>query len=92
MYKLRIPDHLAKLIKGLHPEVKEKIRGSLKTLVIEPHSGTLLKDPMEEFWSFKVKRLRIIYRTTTQEEIQIIALGPREQIYEETYRLLKKGS
>ena len=92
MHKLRISDSLVALIRGLHPEIKEKIRGSLKTLVTEPHSGNLLKDAMDGLQSFKVKRLRIIYRTATQEEIQIIAIGPREQIYEETYRLIKKES
>lgn len=92
MHKLRISDSLVALIRGLHPEIKEKIRGSLKTLVAEPHGGNLLKDAMEGLRSFKVKRLRIVYRMASQEEIQILAIGPREQIYEETYRLIKKGS
>ena len=92
MHKLRISDSLVALIRGLHPEIKEKIRGSLKTLVAEPHGGNLLKDAMEGLRSFKVKRLRIVYRMASQEEIQILAIGPREQIYEETYRLIKKDS
>jgi mRNA interferase RelE/StbE len=90
MHELKIPDHLADLIRGLHPEIKRKIKGSLTTLVTVPHTGTRLKDEMEELRSYRVKRLRIIYRITAQEEIHIIALGPREQIYEDTYRLLMK--
>ena len=90
MLELRVPNHLVALIRGLHPEIKRKIRGSLKTLANDPHTGKLLKDEMEELRCFKVKRLRIIYRIATQEEIQIIAIGPREQIYEETYRLICK--
>ena len=90
MHELRVPDHLVELIRGLHPEIKRKVRGSLRTLVIEPHTGKFLKDEMERLRSFKVKRLRIIYRTAEQREIQIVAIGPREQIYEETYRLIRK--
>jgi mRNA-degrading endonuclease RelE of RelBE toxin-antitoxin system len=89
VHKLRISNPLVLLIRGLHPEIQEKIRGSLKTVVAQPHNGNPLKDAMEGLRSFKVKRLRIIYRMTTQEEIQILAIGPREQIYEETYRLIK---
>ena len=91
MLELRVPNHLVELIRGLHPEIKRKISGSLKTLVTEPHTGTLLKKELEELRSFKVQRLRIIYRIAAQKEIQIVAVGPREQIYEETYRLIKKG-
>ena len=90
MNRLRIPDHLVELIRGLHPEIKRKITGSLKRLVLEPHTGKLLKDEMEGLRCFKVKRFRIIYRIAMQREIQIIAIGPREQIYEETYRLIRK--
>jgi len=88
MYELRVPDHLVEVIRSLHPEIKGKVRGSLKILSNDPHTGKLLKDEMEELRVFRIKRLRIIYRIATQEEIHIIAIGPREQIYEETYRLI----
>ncbi len=91
MYELRVPDHLVELIRGLHPEIKRKIRGLLKTLVIEPHTGRLLKDEVEGLRSLKVKRLRIFYRIAAQQELHIFAIGPREQLYDETYRLIRKG-
>lgn len=90
MYNLRLPDYLVQLIRGLHPDIKGRILWSLRTLVNDPYSGKRLKDEMEELRSFKVKRLRIIYRLVMQEEIQIVTIGPKEQIYEETYRLLLK--
>ena len=90
MNKFRLPDHLAQLIRGLHPDIKGRILGSLKTLADDPHAGKSLKDEMEELRSLKIKRLRIIYRLATPEEIQIVAIGPRELIYEETYRLIMK--
>jgi mRNA-degrading endonuclease RelE of RelBE toxin-antitoxin system len=67
-----------------------KIGSSLKALADDPNTGKRLKDEMEGLRSFKVKKLRIIYRITTQEEIHLIAIGPKEHIYEDTYRLIMR--
>jgi len=90
MYKLRIPEYLVKFIRELHPELKKKIRGSLKIITKNPDSGKPLKDELAGLRSIRVRRFRIIYRIEGPEEIQIIAIGPRTSIYEETYRLIKK--
>ena len=90
MYKLRVPDHLVKFIRGLHPEIKRRIKGSLKNIAIDPNAGKPLKDELEGLRSFRVSRFRIIYRIFGGEEIQVIAIGPRERIYEQTYLLLRK--
>jgi len=92
MYKLRVPDHLAGFIRGLHPEIKRKIKGSLKNIATEPNSGKLLKEELEGLRSFRVSRFRIIYRIRKPKEIQLIAIGPRERVYEETYRLIMEES
>ena len=90
MYRLRVPDHIARFIRGLHPEIKRKLRGSLRHIAAEPDSGKPLKEELEGLRSFRVSRFRIVYRTAEPREIQIVAIGPRERIYEETYRLVKK--
>ena len=92
MYKLRVPDHLTEFIRGLHPEIKRKIKGSLKNIATEPNSGKPLKDELEGLRSFQVSRFRIIYRVAEPRVVQVIAIGPRERIYEETYRLIRKES
>lgn len=92
MFMLRVPDYLAELIRGLHPEIKRKVKGSLKNIAADPNSGKPLKDELEGLRSFRVSRFRIVYRVAESREIQIIAIGPRERIYEETYRLVKKES
>ena len=92
MYTLRVPDHMAEFIRDLHPEIKRKVKGSLKNIATEPNSGKPLKDELEGLRSFRVSRFRIVYRVAESREIQIIAVGPRERIYEETYRLMKKES
>ena len=90
MHKLRVPDYLVKFIRGLHPELKRKIKGSLKNIIAAPDLGRPLKDELEGLRSVRVSRFRILYRLVDPKEIQIIAIGPRTSIYEETYRLIKK--
>jgi len=92
VYRLRVPDHLAGFVRGLHPEIKRKIRGSLKIIATQPNSGKPPKDELEGLRSFRVSRFRIIYRVAEPKEIQIVAIGPRDRIYEETYRLISKES
>ncbi len=92
MYKFSVPDHLTEFIRGLHPEIKRKIKGSLKNIAKGPNSGKPLRDELEGLRSFRVSRFRIVYRIAEPGEIQIIAIGPRERIYEETYRLIRKES
>ncbi|MCF8143019.1 MAG: type II toxin-antitoxin system RelE/ParE family toxin [Deltaproteobacteria bacterium] len=89
-YKLRVPDHLVGFIRGLHPEIRRKIKGSLKIITSEPGSGKPLKDELEGLRSLRVSRFRIVYRIADPKEIQIVAIGPRDRIYEETYRLIRR--
>ena len=88
-YKLKIPGDTAHLIRTLHPEIKKKIRAGLKAIILDPAAGKALKDELAGLRSFRVGRFRIIYRVG-RNVIELVAVGPREQIYEETYRLLKK--
>ena len=92
MYRLRIPHFLVKFIRGLHPDLKKKIKESLKTITKEPDFGKPLKDELEGLRSIRVSRFRIIYRMEGPKVIQIVAIGPRASFYEETYRLIKKES
>lgn len=91
MVKLRIPDYLVKFLRTLHPEIKRKVKSALKSITAKPYSGKLLKDELEGLRSVRVSRFRIIYLFDAKKEIQIVAIGPRATIYEETYRLIKKG-
>lgn len=91
VYKLRIPDEVAGLIRSLHPHLKQKIRSSLQAILSDPHAGKALKDELAGLWSFRVSRFRIVYRITGGRKIDIVAIGPRERIYRETFLLIKKG-
>ena len=88
--KLRVPDEIVALIRGCHPQLKRKIKAGLKHIVIEPEVGKFLKEELEGLRSYRTSRFRIIYRISSKRTIDIIAVGPRKTIYEETYRIIKK--
>lgn len=90
IFKLRVTDDVAKLLRSLHPDLKKKVRASLKTIVSEPESGKELKDELEGLKSFRVSRFRILYRISSDKRVEVVAIGPRERIYEETYRIVSK--
>ncbi len=89
LYKLRVTDDVAHFLRALHPDLKRKIKAALKILISTPDAGKTLRDELAGLRSFRVSRFRIIYRIN-RRTIEIIAVGPRERIYEETYRLIKK--
>lgn len=59
-YKLRLPEDLASLIRGMHPTLKKKVRASLDAILSDPVSGKALKDDLVGLRSFKIGRVRII--------------------------------
>jgi len=90
MNKLRIPDETAALVRSLHPNVKRKIKAALKIILEDSRAGKMLKEQLEGLRSFRVGTIRIVYRTK-KGIVEIIAIGPRKKIYEETLHLLRKG-
>lgn len=87
--RLRMPAELVHAVRSMHPEIKKKVRLGLATIQSDPSIGKALKDDLAGLRSFRVGRIRIIYRVVEQE-IQIVAVGPRSTIYEETLRLIKR--
>ena len=70
------------------------MRGPIHQLRIPEDVACLikaLKDELEGLRSFRVGRFRIIYRIATGRRLDLIALGARSVIYEETYRRIAKS-
>ncbi len=89
--RLRMSDETADLVRSLHPDLKRKVKAAFEAVLNDPQSGKALKDELEGLRSFKVGRFRIIYKTITgKETIEVVAIGPRKTIYEETLRRLRK--
>ena len=90
-YRLRMPDDLVPMIRNLHPRLKRKLRSSLSAIVRNPWTGTPLRDGLEGLRSYRVSRFRIVYRVLPrQKTLEIVAIGPRARIYEETLRLVTR--
>ena len=90
MYKLVVPKDVRELIRTMHPFLKKKVKASLKIILSEPYSGKALMDELSGLRSFRISSFRIIYRIKGPEQIELIAIGPRERIYEETFRIIQK--
>ena len=89
-YRLKIPHETAGLIKNLHPDLRSRVKAALESILQDPHSGKALKDELNGLRSFRVRRFRLIYRVSSGKIVEIIAIGPRKNIYEETFRLISK--
>jgi mRNA interferase RelE/StbE len=90
MYKLVAPRDLRELVRTMHPSLKKKMKASLKIVLSEPYSGKALMDELSGLRSFRISSFRIIYRIKEPEQIELVAIGPRERIYEETFRMIQK--
>ena len=88
--RLKISDEIVTLIRGCHPQLKRKIRAGLRNIMVEPESGKALKDDLDGLWSYRISRFRIIYRISAKSIIDIVAVGPRRTIYEETYKIINR--
>lgn len=89
-HRLRAPPQIAALIAGLHPQIKEKVRSALERILSIPLCGKALKDELDGLRRFRVGRFRIVYRIAAGRVVELAAIGSRERIYEETYRLITK--
>jgi mRNA interferase RelE/StbE len=90
MYKLVVPRDVRELIRTMHPSLKKKVKTSLKIILSEPYSGKTLMEELSGLRSFRVSSFRIIYRIKEPEQIELVVIGPRERIYEETFRMIQK--
>ncbi len=89
-FRCRIPDEAAQRVRGLHPQLKRKIRAGIELLAREPFAGKALRAEYDGLRSLRVGRYRIVYRIASRRIIEIVDIGPRATIYAETLRLIAK--
>ena len=90
-YRLRVPGRIEELVRSLHPEVKRKVRAGLDLIRTDPAVGRELRDELAGLRSLRVGRFRIVYRVAPRRLIDLVAIGPRRTIYQETLRLLRRA-
>jgi len=79
---LRVPGHIAEVIRGLHPETRRKIRGTLTAVLADPTIGDPLRDRLTGFRRVRIGRWRVVYRERPLA-IEVFAVGPRATVYSE---------
>jgi mRNA interferase RelE/StbE len=86
---LKIPDDVAALIRGLHPDLRRKVRSALGDIVDDRTIGKPLREELAGLRSCRISRFRIVYRAVGSV-IEVVAIGPRHTIYEETWRRVRR--
>lgn len=66
------------------------VRAGLDVIRADPAAGKRLHDELAGLRSLRVGRFRIVYRFASRMVIELVAIGPRRTIYEETLRLLRR--
>jgi mRNA-degrading endonuclease RelE of RelBE toxin-antitoxin system len=88
-YRTEMPRVSRDLIRHLPPELKEKVKDALRSISDDPYRAKELKDELAGLRSYRVVRSRVIYRIV-RSMVQIVALGPRADIYERAAAELSK--
>ena len=88
---LKVPAEVRNLIRRLHPELKRKVRAALSDILENPRCGKALKEELEGYWSLPIGRSRIIYRPGAGSSVEIVAIGPRDTIYEDALRQIVRS-
>ena len=91
MRRVRLPREVHTAIRAMHPQLKQRIRAALDTLRMNPSAGKPLQRELAGGWSFRVGRVRIIYRTT-RTVLEISAIGSRARIYQDASRRAARTS
>lgn len=93
-YRIEMPQAVRTLIRQLPPELKSKVKIGLRSIADDPYRAKGLRDELAGLRSYRIGRSRVIYRIVGSM-LQIVALGPRVDIYEraatELSKALRKG-
>ena len=91
MFKIKLTPTAIHSFNGLHPEIKKQFKDALSALKENPYSGKLLREELNFFRTFKIKRYRVIYQVDDNlRHIVVVALGHRRDIYEVATKLLQQ--
>jgi mRNA interferase RelE/StbE len=86
--RFKVPDEITQLVRGLHPAIKRKVRVALDRPARDVEAGKALQGELQGLRNLRVARFRVIYRAPTRRVIEIVTIGPRDRVYEETLRLI----
>lgn len=88
-YSLASSEELRDFIRHLPPELRQKVRQALGEIVQNPKSGKELTDELKGLRSYRIGRIRIVYRLESQT-INLITVGPRKTVYQKAALEIKR--
>lgn len=89
-YRARYTPEVATRIRKLHPEIKQEVRETVRTLLSSPLTGHELQYELSGYRSCRVRSYRILYRINDEAgTLDIVYVGPRRTVYEEFRALLE---
>lgn len=88
--RLKASEETAALIRHAHPALKRRIRLALRTIIEDLTGGKPLAAQLHGLRSFRLGKIRIIYAVAADDVIEIVTIGPRKRVYEETYRIISR--
>ena len=90
-FSARYTPECSRVIAKLPPEIKRLVRSSIDTLLDKPKIGTELTGELDGFYSYRVRRYRIIYRVNEDESsIDVYYVGHRRDVYETLRSLVSR--
>jgi mRNA interferase RelE/StbE len=82
-YKVLLTETVARLVSEFHPELKRYIKSALKRISQDPYRGKALQADLEGYFSYRLKRYRIIYALNEAEKAVIVHLiRHRRDVYD----------
>ena len=88
-WKMRFTPEASRLVAKLHPDNKKQLKLALNELRQNPHTGKDLQEELFGFKSIRLKRYRVIYAVSEEENyIEIYYVGRRSDVYEQFRHLL----
>ncbi|MBI3333011.1 MAG: type II toxin-antitoxin system RelE/ParE family toxin [Candidatus Omnitrophica bacterium] len=82
--RLLITPKVQAALRTFPPETKRTLRRALEDICKDPWIGKPLRDEFAGLYSLRARRFRVIYQIQRQTiTVVVIAIGPRERVYEE---------
>lgn len=93
LFRPDIPPHVAEIIRHLPPDLKRSVKQALRSLSVDPFSGTPLLGELEGLHKYRVRRFRIVYRIGRERRvIRIFAVGHRREVYEQLADQIRRST
>jgi mRNA interferase RelE/StbE len=85
IWRLSVTPKVQESLPALPPSIKRYVRQALEEISRDPWTGKPLRDELSGLRSFRVRRLRVIYKLREDTRtVMVVGVGSRETIYKET--------